>query len=41
VKFSGKIGGKRLKSGKYVLRVQATDVSGNASGFVSAKFKVR
>lgn len=40
IKFSGKVGGKRLKPGRYRISITATDAAGNASQPAQAKFKV-
>ena len=40
-KFSGKLGGKRLKPGGYRARITAADAVGNKSGPIVVKFTVR
>ncbi|HEX8075978.1 MAG TPA: plastocyanin/azurin family copper-binding protein [Thermoleophilaceae bacterium] len=41
VKFAGKPGGKRLKAGKYELRLVATDQAGNQSQPTLTTFRIR
>ena len=39
-RFTARAGGKRLKRGRYKLRVGAVDLAGNAAAPVTLRFKV-
>jgi hypothetical protein len=41
VRFTGRLRNKRLKVGRYRLRLRATDAAGNASPTVYKPFKIR